>query len=199
MIGIFATPLETIVFERPLSIEEKNFICTQSKVGRNSKFTFQSENTNLLDDIILSDLKTFCENSLNKFFVETHKPATNVSLKITQSWANYSKNGQAHFEHIHRNSIISGVFYVNTNRDDKIIFCRNTSMKHLLVQAKEYNSWNANELWFPSEEGNLLLFPSLLAHKVPEVIGEKERISISFNSFFCGEIGDVRNLTQLIV
>jgi uncharacterized protein (TIGR02466 family) len=131
--------------------------------------------------------------------METHKPSTNVSLKITQSWANYAKNGQEHTTHLHQNSIISGVFYVNTNQNDKIIFYRNTSLRHFKIETEEYNSWNSDELWFSSEEGNLLLFPSLLAHRVPEVIGEKERISISFNSFFSGEIGDDRNLTQLIV
>jgi len=199
MIGIFATPLEKVKFERDLTFEEKNFICNQHKFERNGKFTLQSKNTKLLDNVVLRDLKTFCENSLNKFFEEIYKPSTNVSLKITQSWANYSKNGQEHFVHIHHNSIISGVFYVNTNQNDKIIFVRNTSMRHFAVETQEYNLWNSDELWFPSEEGILLLFPSSLAHKVPEVIGEKERISISFNSFFSGEIGNELNLTQLIV
>jgi uncharacterized protein (TIGR02466 family) len=199
MIGIFATPLEIVKFERDLSSEEKDFICNQNKFERNSKFTFQSENTKLLDSVILSDLRTFCENSINKFFQEIYKPSTNVSLKITQSWANYAKNGQEHIIHLHQNSIISGVFYVNTNQNDKIIFCRNTSMRHFKIETEEYNSWNSDELWFSSEEGNLLLFPSLLAHRVPEAIGEKERISISFNTFFSGEIGHERALTQLIV
>ena len=200
MIGIFATPIEKVNLERNLSSEEKNFIFNQNKFDYgSSEFTFQSKNTKLLDDVILSDLKTFCENALNNFFVEIYKPSTNVNLKITQSWANYAKNEQQHRLHVHHNSIISGVFYVSTNQDDKIIFCRNTPMKHFVVESKEYNSWNAEELWFSSEEKSLLLFPSLLAHRVAGTTGEKERISISFNSFFSGEIGNVRDLTQLIV
>ena len=199
MIGIFSTPVEKVKFERNLTSEEKNFIYNQNKFGPNSELAFQSENTNLLNDPILSDLKTFCENSLNKFFVEIYKPSTNVSLKITQSWANYAKNGQEHHIHHHDNSIISGVFYVDTNPNDVLIFYRNTSMRHFKIETEEYNSWNSDQLWFPSEEENLLLFPSFLAHGVPKVIGKKERISISFNSFFSGEIGNVRNLTHLIV
>ena len=199
MIGIFATPIEKVNFERDLSFEEKNFICNQPKFDYDSEFTFQSKNTKLLDDVILSDLKTFCENALNNFFVEIYKPSTNVNLKITQSWANYAKVGQQHGLHLHHNSIISGVFYVNTNQDDKIIFVRNTSTRHFAVETEEYNSWNADELWFETEQGSLLLFPSLLAHRVSKATGEKERISISFNSFFSGEVGSANKLSQLIV
>jgi len=199
MIGIFSTPVEKVKFERNLSSEEKTFIYNQNKFGYDSKLTHQSENTNLLDDAILNDLKTFCENSLNNFFVEIYKPSTNVSLKITQSWANYAKNGQEHHIHHHNNSIISGVFYVDTNPNDVLIFYRNTSMRPFKIETEEYNSWNSDQLWFHAEEGNLLLFPSLLAHGVPKVTEEKERISISFNSFFSGEIGSVHNLTRLII
>ena len=58
IIGIFATPLEIVNFERQLSVEEKTFICNQDKTERDINKTFQSKNTRLLDNVILKDLKT---------------------------------------------------------------------------------------------------------------------------------------------
>ena len=197
--GIFPTPIAKIDLDRELSFIEKEFICNQSTNAHLANdIVKQSENTNILDNIILSDLKDFFQKSLDIFFQEWFKPSTNVCLKITQSWANYSNIGRSHVRHNHPNSIISGVFYVNTNQNsDKIIFCKQIQGYH--INPTEYNLWNTSDWWFHSEEGTLLLFPSTLEHYVPPVVGEKERISISFNSFFSGEIGLANRYTQLIV
>ena len=199
--GIFSTPIAKINLERELSFDETNFIINQRKKPRTEdRLVIQSENTKILEDIILNDLKIFFEQSLNHFFQELFNPTTNVSLRITQSWANYSTIGQAHHEHFHANSVISGVFYVDTNENsDKIFFCRDTPIIPYQIHTEKVNMWSADEWWLSAEKGTLLLFPSNLKHKVDAVVEEKERISISFNSFFSGEIGDVRNLTQLIV
>jgi len=204
IMGIFPTPIGKINLERDLSSLEKNFICNQNKNLKNIEnvnLVSQTTNSRLLDDDILCDLKSFFEKSLNDFFQEIFKPSTNVCLKITQSWANYTNINEYHHEHNHTNSIISGVFYVNTNENsDKIIFSRNahTSITPYDIDTKEYNLWNANYWQLDAEEGSLLLFPSTLYHKVPSVIGEKERISISFNTFFSGEIGSDITLNRLI-
>ena len=198
--GIFSTPIAKINLERELSFDETNFIINQRKKPRTEELVLQSENSKILEDIVLNDLKIFFEKSLNKFFQEVFNPATNVSLRITQSWANYSTIGRAHHEHFHPNSVISGVFYVDTNENsDKIFFCRDTPIIPYKINTEKVNMWSANEWWLSSEKGTLLLFPSNLKHKVDAVVGEKERISISFNSFFSGEIGDLDDLTQLII
>jgi uncharacterized protein (TIGR02466 family) len=205
IMGLFPTPIAKISLERNLSSLEKNFICNQNrrlKKIEDIHAVSQTINTRLLDDDVLCDLKSFFEKSLNVFFQEIFKPSTNVRLKITQSWANYSNINQYHNVHNHPNSIISGVFYVNTNENsDKIIFSRHvhTSTIPYDIDTEEYNLWNAHNWELDAEEGSLLLFPSTLNHRVPSVIGEKERISISFNTFFSGEIGIAERYTQLIV
>jgi uncharacterized protein (TIGR02466 family) len=204
IIGLFPTPIAKINLERDLSSIEKNFICNQNRNPKkieDMNLVSQTINSRLLDDDILCDLKSFFEKSLNDFFQEILKPSTNVCLKITQSWANYTNINEYHHGHNHPNSVISGVFYVNTNENsDKIIFSRNahTSITPYAIDTEEYNLWNANHWELDAEEGSLLLFPSTLYHRVPSVIGEKERISISFNTFFSGEIGRDIKLNQLI-
>jgi uncharacterized protein (TIGR02466 family) len=197
--GLFPIPIGKFNIERNLSLDEIKLINNQSKIFHGENFVKQSKTDKILDEDVLCDLKNFLDKSLNIFFQEIFKPSTNVCLKITQSWINYSSIGRQHNMHSHPNSIISGVFYVSTNKDsDRIIFCKNKPSQYV-IHTNENNVWNSDEWWLPSEEGVLLLFPSSLYHKVPPVVGEKERISISFNSFFSGEIGNASVFTQLII
>ena len=42
---------------------------------------------------------------------------SSIHLKITQSWINFTKKGEYHHPHAHPNSLISGVFYVEADKD----------------------------------------------------------------------------------
>ena len=49
----------------------------------------------------------------------------------------------------------------------------------------------------PMKKGELILFPSNLTHSVPTNVGEEERISLSFNTWTKGNLGDIKSLTYL--
>ena len=49
----------------------------------------------------------------------------------------------------------------------------------------------------PMKRGELILFPSNLTHSVPVNNTEEERISLSFNSWPKGNMGDIKSLTYL--
>ena len=55
-----------------------------------------------------------------------------------------------------------------------------------------YNAW-----WFEAITGRLILFPSSLTHMVPTVEGEDVRVSLSFNTFPAGTVGEEMDLTGL--
>jgi len=56
--------------------------------------------------------------------------------------------------------------------------------------------YNSESWWFEVGTGDLLLFPSSLTHMV-ETVQEDERISLSFNTFPVGYVGDESSLTAL--
>ena len=60
-----------------------------------------------------------------------------------------------------------------------------------------YNSWNSESWWFDVGTGDLILFPSSLEHMVETVQGNQTRISLSFNTFPVGNIGEEVSLTGL--
>ena len=124
-------------------------------------------------------------------------PQDNVKLEITQAWVNYTKNGQYHHKHAHPNSIISGVFYIQAAKDiDKLHFY-NELYQQTKIMPKVFHVYNADSWWLPTETGQLLLFPSRLVHMVEPTTGEDDRISLSFNSFYKGKLGDDNMLTSL--
>jgi uncharacterized protein (TIGR02466 family) len=194
---IFPTLVMKFNLERDFSNDEISFIHdTKTKVYKNYG-NYSSTNTFILNEPQMSELKKFCESSLEFYFEEFYKPLTKVKSTITQSWLNYTENNQHHHGHTHPNSLISGVFYISANKDsDRICFCRN-DYKQISIAEREKNDYNTDEIEFKVNSGELLLFPSNLIHKVPLKNDKDLRISLAFNSFITGEIVFLRSLNYL--
>jgi predicted 2-oxoglutarate/Fe(II)-dependent dioxygenase YbiX len=55
---------------------------------------------------------------------------------------------------------------------------------------------NSESWWFEVGAGDLMLFPSSLTHMVETVQGD-ERVSLAFNTFPVGYVGEEESLTAL--
>ena len=150
----------------------------------------------------LGKLKQFCEQELKRYVKEIINPKYDLELYITQSWINITKPGAAHHVHSHPNSIISGVFYIETEEDDKITFVDpSCHLKNLIsIEREDFTIWNSDTWFFPANAGELVLFPSWLRHKVE--VNKKattDRISLSFNTFAKGILGEKNDSSELIL
>lgn len=186
--NLFPTPLSYFEFGRDLTQTELNFIKGQET--RPSEGNLISVDSYLFKRPELTEISEFCVAAANEFMHTIYSPKSDVSLYVTQSWANFSSKGQFHHRHEHPNSFVSGVFYVNAIQDvDKISFYK-TGYTQLQLKAKEFNLYNSSTWWMPVKTGQLILFPSSLSHLVPTVETDDTRISIAFNTFFKGYAGD---------
>ena len=120
------------------------------------------------------------------------KPKNSINHIITESWLNYINPGQSHHAHKHPNSITSGVYYFECLDKDFIRFDREKH-HYIEIEPSEYDLYNSDIWDFPVFTGDLLLFPSDLAHSVVENNTNKTRISLSFNTFLEGDISLVRS------
>lgn len=161
--------------------------------------TRSSVSTRVLDEPALADLNAFIEKSLQFYFDETFKPLDDVKLRVTQSWTNYTLPGQYHDKHSHQNSLVSGVFYISAQKDQDNIFFVKDAYDRIRIPAREHNVFNALMCRVPVGTGELLLFPSSLPHVVEPTMSGKIRVSLAFNSFPEGVIGDERLLTGLSI
>lgn len=185
-------PIPIGFFERAVTNEELDWICSLEQRPNTGNTT--SVNNKILAH--LTSMRNWLEECLLNYFQNTINPKHDVTLRITQSWCNFSKPGQYHHKHAHPNSYISGVYYIQTNPDDRIYFYRD-DWQQIKFPAKNWNMFNSESWWFEANAGRLILFPSSLVHMVPTVQGEKTRISISFNTFPVGYVGEDFELTGL--
>jgi len=156
-----------------------------------------SEDKYILKHKQLFELRQFIEKSLHEYFMATHNPKNDTRLKITQSWLNWTKPKQHHHKHAHPNSLISGCYYVNARKESDKIFFYREAYHQIKFPPVEWNIYNSDSWWFPVNTGDLILFPSSLTHMVQPVEGDETRISLAFNTFPIGDIGDENDLTAL--
>ena len=193
--NLFPTPVAFFKFGRDLTEAELEFIKGQEHYANEGNTT--SKDRKILKNKELTELRDFIEDSMLEYFKAIHAPKFDVSLYLTQSWANYTEAGQYHHKHAHPNSVVSGVFYPQANKEvDKIYFYKD-GYERIKVPAAEYNPYNSESWWFEVGAGDLILFPSHLTHMVETKVGDDTRISIAFNTFLKGYIGSDESLTGL--
>ncbi len=107
-------------------------------------------------------------------------------FEITGCWANLSPPGRSHRTHSHANNFLSGVYYVQTapGADTITFHDPRPQIEQIAPPIGERNAYNSNAYHVPVRAGQLVMFPSWLAHSVPENTSDRLRISVSFNAMF---------------
>jgi len=196
IVNLFPTAVGLFELGRDLTQEEKDYLLNQDHTPNMGNTT--SKERFILRHESMINLRSFIETSVNKYFSEIIAPVKDASLYLTQSWVNYSKQGQWHHGHAHPNSILSGVFYVQSDSTDKIYFEKN-EYEQISFPTEKYNLYNSKTWWLEASQGRLVIFPSSLRHSVSAVETDHTRVSLSFNTFAKGIIGAEENLTLLEV
>jgi uncharacterized protein (TIGR02466 family) len=193
--NLFPTPLG--IFELGRSFTEDEILCIKNQEKYTNLGNTTSNNREILNCQELNDVKKFIKGAVDKYFKEIYAPKNEVSLRITQSWCNYTEPGQFHHKHAHPNSFISGVLYPQANKEtDKIYFYRN-GYQQLTTPTDDWNVYNSESWWMEAYTGVMYIFPSNLTHMVETVRGKDTRISLSFNTFPVGNFGQDESLTGL--
>jgi uncharacterized protein (TIGR02466 family) len=197
--GIFPTPIYISELNRKFTNKELLFIDkTKLDVYKNEGNT-TSNNNYILNNKAFKYIKTELDLRVQNYFEKVVSSSNNVIPYITQSWLNYTETNQYHHKHQHPNSLVSGVLYINCDEKfDKIKFF-NDKYQTIKPEIKDWNIWNSESWWFSVKTGDIILFPSSLTHMVETKSGINTRISLAFNVFIKGKIGDSKELQELIL
>lgn len=104
--------------------------------------------------------------------------ASIFKFNLTNMWVNINDQGGYNFPHVHSGSVISGVYYVKTPPNNKIVFFDNYSNTDVALNA----TGEGHELKrYECRTGRLLMFRSDLLHGNPPQPEQGEKIAISFN------------------
>ena len=126
-------------------------------------------------------------------------PEKYVQLRITQSWVNVTQKGDYHHLHWHKNSLISGCLYVDSDGPGHEITFHRLDPSLIAIHASDFNVFNSQTCSYESKIGRLVLFPSSLSHSVPLSKNEHRRVSLAFNTFPVGILGEKDSSTELVL
>ena len=155
----------------------------------------QSQDSFILDHPEMLRVREFIQLKLKEFVVRVM--GSDSEMVITQSWLNRNGKGESHHEHRHPNSMFSGVWYPQIHEKLPPIQFRDVHQRDIDIPIEKYNHFNSSTFMLPMNKGELILFPSNLTHSVPPNQSDEERISLSFNTWCKGNLGNERSLTYL--
>ena len=190
------------LFPVPVYFENCNFDYTEEfeflkkQPNRiNGRIRQTSADTFLLRKQELKRLKDWIEITLDTFVKNVYKSQT--ELYITQSWLNTIGFGGGLSAHHHPNSIISGVWYpeITMEQTPSIYFCNFQKPSNILLNVDDTTLYNSDTMYAPIKSGNLILFPSNLFHGVKPNTIDKNRYSLSFNTWTHNDLGNEFELT----
>ena len=138
MMNLFAVPVVRSSIARGFTDDEMNYFQAQLHNPVNAISNLSSRNKNVLEAPIMASLNAVIQQSLSHYLATVFSPSNKVSLKVTQSWLTLSRKGESHHSHVHPNSVVSGVLYINVAEKDGINFYRNQdSLWYELLREQE--------------------------------------------------------------
>jgi uncharacterized protein (TIGR02466 family) len=124
---------------------------------------------------------------LQKYILKTFQTlewkTENKNISINSMWAIINKKNDFNVVHTHPNSYLSAAYYVSApkNCGKFQVESLNIAKRHFYPEVLQNNELNAHVAGLDVNEGDLLIFPGYLPHKVAMNESDEDRIVISFN------------------
>jgi uncharacterized protein (TIGR02466 family) len=186
---LFPIPVYKSNINYMLNTKEIEYIDSVRASKSQDNGTIQNGDHYVLDKKYFSGLKQLLQEHLNVYAKDILKYS--CDLYITHSWLNINPKGTGHFSHTHVNSVFSGVFYIELSETSPGLTFFNDRKSIFQITPTEFNSFNSEFWTIDMKKGDIVLFPSNIYHEVAQNNSDAERISLAFNSFIRGNIGDL--------
>ena len=197
---LFGVPVYATQLNREFSFEEMEEINKHQNKSVKNVSNYSSTNNYILNEKIFINLKNDLDIIVKDYFDKIIKPQEKtITPYITQSWLNYTREKEFHHIHSHPISIVSGVLYIKCDAQNDMIEFYDTIPNQFQIPPKEFTQYNSKRWWFNVAEKDLLLFPSSTSHSVQIKKENNLRISLAFNVFVKGKMGNNSELTELIL
>lgn len=192
------------LFSQPIYVNTENAdkeftealeYCKTIKYIVNSGGNLASLDRNILDNPEFAEIKQIALDAIDHYTKNVMCWDSN-EFYLTQSWANVNSKDTRHAMHYHLNSVVSGVFYLQTLEHDSITFHSDTKPM-IDIKRSNFNMWNSGSWEVPIRQNTVVVFPSMVTHSVNVNNTDTNRISIAFNTFVRGKLGEEESLTLL--
>ena len=191
-LDLFAIPLYRTIIGEPTESEQQHLKGVAMTPGRSQ--ALNSTNLHIMDVIQLRELRGKIDQGIQEYMKHLGVDMTKISMNITTSWVNRYAKGDLTHQHHHSNSIISGVYYLeDCDETAPIQFHRAPGYVNLWpntinLPIKQHNALNIDVVTVIPKAGELIMWPSHLAHSVPPNQSDTPRHTIAFNTFVKGTL-----------
>ena len=200
LISIFPTTILLKELGREFTAEEIKLF---RESDNENEYSYNSGNRSSKDTYILDKLpklKEFFQIGFEEYWTEVYRHSLdNAKPRITQSWLNWTKDGEYHHLHRHQNSYLSAVLYIETGKEDSVYFYKEGGYDGWDIEKEEFTWENAVTYCQQVKKGILCIFPSIIQHEVGmrELNDNITRISLAANCYPSGKIGHNLRATEL--
>lgn len=199
--AVFATPVYKSDNLYKLTKEQLDYLKTL-EVIKNKGGNFLTVRKDIMNDESMKDFKHWCLLNV-RAFAKQLGASERTSFYITQSWMNRNPPHSYHHTHMHPNSIFSCIYYVEGDKCPTYFYRYDdrTSFGNFAFYENDKGStaFTATKAGVMNEVGRLVIFPSSMVHDVDTNESDKDRVTISFNTFIKGEMGEPENSNHLII
>jgi len=204
VVGLFPTPFYVENIKQKLDTKEIDLLVELSTQKENLIENIGNGNSFYKDTRILKSLPNLnleLTKKVNEFLSNVFGEH-NSKLTITQSWLNINPTDTYHHMHSHKNSIVSGVLYIECDENSGAfkLYKPEALCRDIGGIVNEHNAFTYDFVKFVPNKFDLYLFPSNLKHSVDTNKSTTSRLSLAFNTFYIGEVDSVYDsLSQLTI
>jgi len=176
-------------------VKQEEFFKTTNQDG------FVTKEANLLHKKKYKKYLDLIENKLEEYLSALGVNTENFKFYITGSWGTKHQKGNYAPQHKHKNSLISGCLYLQTDEKSGNINFVNKQSNFLSetfsFEFTNNNLINAQIMTFIPKNGDLYFFPSQIEHFVNPSNSSNDRYMIAFNSFVKGHFKEPTSALKL--
>ncbi len=158
--------------------------------------TLNSVRPNILLEERFAPLREVSDQAMKNYVYGVLRLPESCRIRLVDSWMVVGAPGSITNQHVHINSMFSGVFYLQSvpNAGDFTLYMtegQNTySTPTVRPDPVEYNVFNS-PFWTASPQTNdVIIFPSHIFHRVSKNESEHVRMAVAFNYFLDGVISE---------
>jgi len=139
--------------------------------------------------------RDMCESALENYLYMILSVADDIKIKHASSWLTIGLDGCSTQEHLHTNSVYSGILYLKSYPDSGNLFFvqgdyPNWSSTTIRPRLKSHNIFNGSSYEVCPNIGDVFVFPSHLRHGVTKNMSGTSRCALAFNYTLEGLISD---------
>ena len=172
----FNKKLEKYIYD--LYKKDKQGIVRSNRGGWHSN-NFELREQNSIQNKFALELQKYILNVFQNYGWKTE----NKNIRIREMWAIINKKNDFNVLHTHPNSFLSAAYYVKASKNCGKFQIENPNIakRHYVPEVLNKNELNMTVAGLHINEGELLIFPGYLPHKVSNNESDDDRIVISFN------------------